>query len=65
MRFGLKTPERKRDATHPTPDPTPIFVGTSILQKLRPETDKAQKYDSVKYEQYTAQDFERHRVSST
>ena len=60
--FVPKTPERKHDATHSAPDPTPLSVGTSILQKLKPDMDRAPKYDSAKYEQYIAQDFERHRV---
>ena len=60
--FASKTPERKRDATHPAPDPTPISHGTSILQKLNPNADQIQRYDSAKYEQYIVQDFERHRV---
>ena len=58
----LKTPERRRDATRPVPDPTPIAVGTSILQKMKPDTDQPQKYDSAKYEEYIVRDFERHRV---
>jgi len=61
-RSGPKTPERKRDATHSARDSTPISVGTSILQKLRPDTENVAKYDSAKYEQYIAQDFEHHRV---
>ena len=60
--FGLETPKRKRNATHPAPNPTPISVGTSILQKLSPDTDEVRKYDIAKYEQYIVQDFERHRV---
>jgi len=60
--FGLKTPERKRDATRPIPDPTPISLGTSVLQKMSLDTDQPQKYNSAKYEQYIVQDFERHRV---
>jgi len=57
-----KTPERKRDTTHLIPDPTPIALGTSILQKMKLDTGKAQKYDSDKYEEYIIRDFERHRV---
>jgi len=57
-----KTPERKRDATLSAPNQTPMSHGTSTLQKLEHDTDKAQKHDSAKYEQYIAQDFERHRV---
>jgi len=49
----------KRDATRYS---TPFSVGTSILQRLNPDADRAQKYASVKCEQYIAQDFERHRV---
>ena len=59
---GLVTPKRKRDATHPGPNSTPVSVGTSILQKLSPDADETQKYDSAKYEEYIVQDFERHRV---
>ena len=51
--------EHKRGATR---DSTPFSVGTSILQKLNPDADRAQKYASAKCEQYIAQDFERHRV---
>jgi hypothetical protein len=60
--FGLKTPERKPDATCSGPDPTPLSLRTSLLHKLKPDTDRTQKYDSAKYEQYIVQDFERHRV---
>ena len=60
--FVLKTPERKGNATLPVPDPTPISLGTSILQKMSPDTDQTPKRDSTKYEQYIAQDFEHHRV---
>ena len=41
---------------------TSTSVGTSILQKLRPDTDKTPKCDSAKYEQYITQDFKSHRV---
>jgi len=58
----LKTPERKRDATRQVSDSTPIALGTAILQKMNPDTDQAQKYDSAKYEEYIIRDFERHRV---
>ena len=50
---------------HPTPfvrDQTPLSDGTSIVHKLRPDPDRAQKYSSEKYGQYIVQDFERHRV---
>ena len=62
IQFEPKTPKRKRDATYSIPHSTPTSVGTSILQKLRPDTDKTPKYDSAKYEQYITQDFESHRV---
>jgi len=60
----LKTPERKRNATHslPASNATPMSHGTSAMPKLEPDADQAQKYDSAKYEQYISQDFERHRV---
>ena len=61
-RFEPKTPQHKRDATRSAPFSTPISHGTSILPKLRPDTDKTIKYDCAKYEQYIVQDFERHRV---
>jgi hypothetical protein len=57
-----KAPESKQDATHSARESTPVSVGTAIFQKLNPETDQAPKYDSAKYEEYIAQDFERHRV---
>ena len=57
-----KTPEFKRDVAHSVPNLTPLSKGASILQKLNPDADKAQKYDSAKYEQYITQDFEAHRV---
>jgi len=62
--YMFKTPERKRNAARslPVPDTTPMSHGTSTILKLEPDTDEAQKYDSAKYEQYIAQDFERHRV---
>jgi hypothetical protein len=62
MQFAPKTPERKRDVARSVPDLTPLSFGTSILQKLAPDADQAPKYDSAKYEEYIAQDFERHRV---
>lgn len=40
----------------------PITLETSILQKLKLALDRVQKYDSAKYEEYIAQDFESHRV---
>jgi len=60
--FKLKTPDRKPNATRPVADPTPIALGTSILQKLQLDTDKNQTYDVDKYEEFITQDFERHRV---
>ena len=60
--FVLRTPKRKRDGTLSVPNLTPISLGTSIMQKMSPDTDKTQKQDSDKYEQYIVQDFERHRV---
>ena len=54
--------ERKHDATHSAPNPTPPSVGTSTLPKLSLDTYQVSKYDSTRYEQYTAQDFEHHRV---
>ena len=60
--LGPKTPERKRKPPHSVPNLTPVALGTSILQRLQPGTDDHQTYDSHKYEQYIAQDFERHRV---
>ena len=60
--FVLKTPERNPKATRPVLDPTPIALGSSILQKLQPDTDEPETYDSDKYEQYITHDFERHRV---
>ena len=60
--FGLKTPKRKPKATRPAPDPTPIALGTSVLQKLQLDEDEDQTYDIDKYEQFITQDFERHRV---
>ena len=60
--FGLKTPVRKPGATRPIPDPTPIALGTSVLQKLQLDTDEDQANDIDKYEQFITQDFERHRV---
>jgi len=60
--FGLKTPKRKPNATRPVPDPTPIALGTSVLQKLQLDTDEDQTYDIDKYEQFITQDFQRHRV---
>ncbi|KAF9642206.1 hypothetical protein BDM02DRAFT_3193691, partial [Thelephora ganbajun] len=62
MQFMPKTPERKHDPIHPVLGSTPLAVGTSIMQKLQPDANKPQKYDSAKYEQYIVQDFERHRV---
>lgn len=59
---GSKTPERTRDAARSVPDPTPLAVGSSVLQRLQFYPDKARKYDVDKYEQYIVQDFERHRV---
>jgi len=61
-KFELKTPERKPNATRPVADPTPIALGTSILQKLQLDTDEDQTYDINKYEQFITQDFDRHRV---
>ena len=60
--FALKTPERKRNATRSVPGPTPVSHGTCVLQKLQPDTDEEETYDSAKYERYITQDFERHRV---
>jgi len=62
--FVFKTPERKRDATRsaPVPNQTPMSHGTSTVYKLEPDTDQAKKYGTTKYEQYIAQDLERHRV---
>ena len=50
------------DATGLVRGQTPLSYGTSIVQKLRPDTDQSQKYTSDKYEEYIVQDFERHRV---
>ena len=56
-------PQRNRGVTPPVPCSTPTpAAGTSILQKLRADTDEPTKYDCDKWEQYIAQDFERHRV---
>ena len=60
--FMLRTPKRKRDGTLSVPNLTPISLGTSILQKMTPDTDESQKHDSDKYEQYIVQDFERCRT---
>ena len=62
IQSGLKTPERKPDATPSVPDPTPLALGSSILHKLQPDTDQAPKHHLTKYEQYIIQDFQRHRV---
>ena len=59
---GLKTPERKHNATGRVPDPTPIALGTAVRQRLELNTDRIRKYDIANYEQYILQDFERHRV---
>ena len=50
------------DATGLVRGQTPLACGTSVVQKLRLDTDQPQKYSSDKYEQYIVQDFERHRV---
>ena len=39
-----------------------MALGTSVLQKMNPDTDQVKKYDSDKYEEYIIRDFERHRV---
>ena len=57
-----KTPQHDRDVTHSTRFSTPISVGTAILRKVEADTDQTIKYNREKYEQYIAQDFERHRV---
>ena len=62
LQFGLKTAERKRYPILPIPHSTPVARGSAILQSLQPDTDQPQKFHSAKYEQYLAQDFERHRV---
>ena len=56
------TKAQTRDITYSVPHSTSTSVGTSILQKLRPDTDKTPKCDSAKYEQYITQDFKSHRV---
>ena len=57
------TPQHIPDVTPPVPCSTPTpAAGTSILQKLRAGTDEPTKYGCDKWEQYIAQDFERHRV---
>ena len=62
VQFPPKTPEPKRNVARSVPNLTPLSKGAAILQKLCPDADKAQKYDSAKYEQYIIQDFEAHRV---
>jgi len=61
-RLEPKTPQHKPDATHSAPFSTPMAAGTTVLPKLGADTDKPKKYNCDKYEQYIAQDFERHRV---
>jgi len=60
----LKAPERKHGGTRSVSvqDPAPMSNGTPILWKLEPDTDRTRERDSVKYEQYIAQDFKRHWV---
>ena len=62
VQFPPKTPEPKHDVARSVPNLTPLSKGVSILQKLSPDADEAQKYDSAKYEQYVTQDLEAHRV---
>ena len=62
VQFPPKTPQPKRNVARSVPNLTPLSKGASILQKLTPDADEAQKYDSAKYEQYITQDFEAHRV---
>ena len=62
VQFPPKTPEPKHDVAHSVPNLTPLSKGVAILQKLSPDADEPQKYDSAKYEQYITQDFEAHRV---
>ena len=62
VQFPPKTPEPKRNVARSVPNLTPLSKGAAILQKLCPDADKAQKYDSAKYEEYITRDFERHRV---
>ena len=59
-----KTPERRCNADQSIPDltSTPFAQGTSVLQRLRLDTDGPQKYKSAKCEQYIIRDFERHLV---
>ena len=61
-----KMPQHNHDATRSAPCSTPVSVGTSVLSKLRANTDQTAKpttrYDCAKYEQYIVQYFERHRV---
>ena len=57
-----KTPKNKHHADLSIQESTPTSRGTSILPRLEPDTDEPRKYGAIKYEQYIAQDFERHRV---
>jgi len=41
---------------------TPISVGTPIVQKIRPDTEKPRKLDKSTYEEYIIQDLEHRRV---
>ena len=56
------TSERKADATGLVRGQTLLACGTSVVQKLRPDTDQSQKYTSGEYDQNIVRDFERHRV---
>ena len=57
-----KVPARKPDVAHPTPDPTLIALGSSILQRSQLDTYQAQEYYSTAYDQYIVRDFEHYRV---
>ena len=56
-----KTPHHNR-INHSVACTTPIAIGTAMMAKIKPDTNKHKKYDSATYEQYIIKDLEHHRV---
>jgi hypothetical protein len=56
MQHEFKTPERKRDASRPVPDITPLSRGSSVRQRQEGDTDRVDKYNRGDYEDYVRED---------
>ena len=47
----LKTPESKRGASCPAPDPTPLSHPSSVCRRQESDTDQVEEYESRDYEE--------------